>query len=106
MPLRVPPLSSPKHGNPSNPLGAESPPENCKERPGLQMLRGLANVDGAEVTVYESNDTFVTNENFSMQVTNCVKKDSRGHDATPPNLTLSSKRDSRPMDPGDLNSKS
>ena len=51
------------------------------------MVRGLANMDGVDDVVDESNDTFKANEDFSMQVTNFVKRDSRGHDSTPPNLT-------------------
>ena len=106
MPLHVPPLSSPKHGNPSNRLGAESPPENCKERPGLQSTRGLVNVDGVDDVVFKSNDTSERKEDSCMQVTTLVKRDSRGHDATPPNLTKSFKKHSRPKDPGDVKQES
>ena len=44
-------------------------------------------MDGVDDVVDELNDPFKANEDFSMQVTTSKKRDSRGHDSTPPNLT-------------------
>ena len=57
------------------------------------MDRGLENVDGAGVLGNESNEIVKENEDHAMEVSKEVKidprskieKDSRGHDATPPN---------------------
>ena len=51
-------------------------------------------MDGVDNVFDESNDTFKAKEDFSMQVTTMqvttkFVKDPRGHDSTPPNLTLS-----------------
>ena len=55
-----------------------SPPEKCKERPGLQTLRGLEDVDGAGAVVKESNDTSEGKEETAMEVTTNFKKRSPG----------------------------
>ena len=48
------------------------------------MVRGLVNVDGVDQI---ANDTSEVSKEFEMEVTFKVVKDSRGHDATPPNLS-------------------
>ena len=68
------PFRPPCNGNPSNLLGTESPPENCKERPGLQPLRGLANKDSLASS---ANDTVKVTEDTSMEGTHNLLKDSR-----------------------------
>ena len=80
MPLRVPPLSSPQHGNPSNPLGTESPAENCRQRPGLRPLRGLGNVDVVDIL---AKDTAESKVETAMEVTLNLLKDSRSSPPSP-----------------------
>ena len=71
------PFSFPSLGNPSDPLGTESPAENCRQRPGLRPLRGLGNVDGVEDVVSESNDTAESKVETAMEVSLNLLKDSR-----------------------------
>ena len=76
-----PPYRPPCNGNPSDPLGTESPAENCRQRPGLRMDRGLAHKDSLASS---ANGTVKVTEDTSMEVSLNLLKDSRSNERSPP----------------------